>query len=67
MGRKTKAATQTGIYLAIVAAILVVANVISFGAYKRVDMTRTSAPRSPRAPPGWCARASTKSSRPTST
>ena len=40
MERKTKAATQTGIYLAIVAAILVVANVISFGAYKRVDMTK---------------------------
>ena len=40
MERKTKAATQTGIYLLIVAAILVVANVISFGAYKRVDMTK---------------------------
>ncbi len=40
MERKTKAATQTGIYLLIVAAILVVANVISFSAYKRVDMTK---------------------------
>ena len=40
MERKAKAATQTGIYLAVVAAILVVANVISFGAYKRFDMTK---------------------------
>jgi ABC-type uncharacterized transport system involved in gliding motility auxiliary subunit len=40
MERKAKAATETGIYLTIVAAILVVANVISFGAYKRVDMTK---------------------------
>jgi ABC-type uncharacterized transport system involved in gliding motility auxiliary subunit len=40
MERKTKAATQTGIYLLIVAAILVVANVISFSAYKRADMTK---------------------------
>ena len=40
MERRTKAATQTGIYLLIVAAILVVANVISFGAYKRIDMTK---------------------------
>src|SRR4051794_9272151 len=40
MERKTKAATQTGIYLLIVAAILVIANVISFSAYKRVDMTK---------------------------
>jgi hypothetical protein len=40
MERKTKAATQTGLYLAIVAAILVVANVISYGAYKRFDMTK---------------------------
>jgi ABC-type uncharacterized transport system involved in gliding motility auxiliary subunit len=39
MERKTKAATQTGIYLLIVAAILVVANVISFSAYKRFDTT----------------------------
>ncbi|HVY45728.1 MAG TPA: GldG family protein [Minicystis sp.] len=40
MERKVKAATQTGIYLVIVAAILVVANVISFGAYKRIDTTK---------------------------
>lgn len=40
MERKTRAATQTGVYLLIVAAILVVANVLSFGAYKRVDMTK---------------------------
>ncbi len=40
MERKTKAATQTGIYLVVVAAILVVANVISYSAYKRVDMTK---------------------------
>ncbi|MFS8065781.1 MAG: GldG family protein [Byssovorax sp.] len=39
MERKTKAATQTGIYLLIVAAILVVANVISFSVYKRFDTT----------------------------
>jgi ABC-type uncharacterized transport system involved in gliding motility auxiliary subunit len=41
MERKTKAATQTGVYLLLVAAILVVANVISYGAHKRVDMTKT--------------------------
>src|SRR5690349_20476931 len=40
MERKVKAATQTGIYLLLVAAILVVANVISFGVYKRFDMTK---------------------------
>ncbi|HTN86657.1 MAG TPA: GldG family protein, partial [Sorangium sp.] len=40
MERKAKAATQTGVYLAIVAAILVVANVISLSAYKRIDMTK---------------------------
>lgn len=40
MERKTKAATQTGIYLAIVAIILVVANVISFSVYKRADLTK---------------------------
>lgn len=41
MERKTRAATQTGIYLLIVAAILVVANVISYSVYKRFDMTRS--------------------------
>lgn len=40
MERKVKAATQTGVYLLLVAAILVVVNVISFGAYKRFDMTK---------------------------
>ncbi|WP_437680571.1 GldG family protein [Sorangium sp. So ce131] len=40
MERKAKAATQTGVYLAIVAAILVVANVISYSAYKRFDLTK---------------------------
>ena len=40
MERKFKAATQTGVYLLLVAAILVVANVISFSAYKRLDMTK---------------------------
>ncbi len=41
MERKTKAKAQTGFYLLLVAAILVVANVISFGAYKRFDMTKS--------------------------
>ncbi|MFO0760683.1 MAG: GldG family protein [Byssovorax sp.] len=40
MERKAKAATQTGIYLVVVGAILVIANVISYSAYKRVDMTK---------------------------
>lgn len=40
MERKAKAATQTGFYLAIVAAILVAANVISLSLYKRFDMTK---------------------------
>src|SRR4051812_4115790 len=40
MERKNKARAETGIYLLIVAAILVVANVISYSAYKRVDMTK---------------------------
>jgi hypothetical protein len=39
--RKTKARAETGIYLAIVAAILVVANVISVRVYKRYDMTKS--------------------------
>jgi hypothetical protein len=41
MERKAKAATQTGLYLGIVALIIVVANVISFGLYKRLDMTKS--------------------------
>ncbi|WP_437784151.1 GldG family protein [Sorangium sp. So ce1097] len=40
MERKAKAATQTGFYLAIVAAILVAANFISLSVYKRFDMTK---------------------------
>lgn len=40
MERKAKARAQTGAYLAIVAAILVVANIISFSVYKRFDMTK---------------------------
>lgn len=40
MERKTKAATQTGVYLFLVAAILIVANIISFRASKRIDMTK---------------------------
>jgi ABC-type uncharacterized transport system involved in gliding motility auxiliary subunit len=38
--RKTKAATQTGVYLFIVAAILVGANLFSYGVYKRFDVTK---------------------------
>jgi ABC-type uncharacterized transport system involved in gliding motility auxiliary subunit len=41
MERKTKAATQTGIYLLIVAAILVIANIISYSTYKRLDLTKS--------------------------
>jgi hypothetical protein len=40
MERKTKAATETGVYLLIVGAILVFANLISFSVYKRFDTTR---------------------------
>ena len=40
MERRTKAATETGVYLFIVAAILVVANIISYGVYKRIDLTK---------------------------
>lgn len=39
MERKSKARAQTGIYLALVAAVVVVLNVFSFGAYKRFDVT----------------------------
>ena len=47
MERKTKAATQTGLYLVIMLGIVVVVNVLSHGcgsirgAYTRVDVTRT--------------------------
>ena len=38
--QKTKAATQTGLYLAVIIAIAVVANMFSFKAYSRIDTTR---------------------------
>lgn len=38
--RRRKAAAQTGLYLLVIAAILVVANVISAGMYDRVDVTK---------------------------
>ncbi|HEX2875365.1 MAG TPA: GldG family protein [Polyangiaceae bacterium] len=38
--QKTKAATQTGLYLAVIIAIAVVANMLSFKAYTRLDTTR---------------------------
>jgi hypothetical protein len=41
MDRKAKARAETGIYLLLVAAVLVVANVLSLGAYKRIDMTKS--------------------------
>jgi ABC-type uncharacterized transport system involved in gliding motility auxiliary subunit len=40
MERKSKARAETGIYLLVVAAILVVANVISYRVYKRFDVTK---------------------------
>jgi hypothetical protein len=40
MDRKAKARAETGIYLLLVAAVLVVANLLSLGAYKRIDMTK---------------------------
>lgn len=39
--QKRKAAAQTGVYLLIVAAIVVVANLLSAGAYKRFDWTKS--------------------------
>ncbi|MCH2108944.1 MAG: GldG family protein, partial [Polyangiaceae bacterium] len=39
--RRMKAAAQTGAYLAVVAAIVVVANLLSAGAYERIDTTKT--------------------------
>ena len=41
MERKNKARAETGIYLVVIAAILVVANVISYRAYKRIDTTKS--------------------------
>ena len=38
--QKRKAATQTGLYLIVIVAIAVVANMLSFKAYTRVDTTR---------------------------
>jgi ABC-type uncharacterized transport system involved in gliding motility auxiliary subunit len=38
--QKTKAATQTGLYLIVIIAIAVVANMLSFKAYSRIDTTR---------------------------
>jgi ABC-type uncharacterized transport system involved in gliding motility auxiliary subunit len=41
MERRSKAAAETSVYLAIIAAILVVANVIAYvGIHKRIDVTR---------------------------
>jgi ABC-type uncharacterized transport system involved in gliding motility auxiliary subunit len=41
MERRTKAATETGVYLVVIAAILVVVNVIAFvGVHKRFDTTK---------------------------
>jgi ABC-type uncharacterized transport system involved in gliding motility auxiliary subunit len=40
MEKKSKARAETGIYLLVVAAILVVANIISYRAYKRYDITK---------------------------
>ena len=40
MEKKTRAVTESGIYLTVVAAILIVANVLSFGVFRRVDVTR---------------------------
>ena len=40
MERKTRAATFSGVLLLVVAGIVVLANVLSFGAYKRFDVTQ---------------------------
>lgn len=39
--RKRKVAAQTGLYLLVVTAIVVVANLLGAGAYKRIDTTKT--------------------------
>ncbi len=41
MERKTRAATFSGVFLLVVAAIVVLVNVLSFGAYKRFDVTKS--------------------------
>ncbi len=38
--QKRKAAAQTGIYLLVIAAIVIVANLLASKAYKRVDVTK---------------------------
>ena len=38
--QRRKAAAQTGSYLVVIAVIAVLANVLSAGAYKRIDVTR---------------------------
>src|SRR4051812_17555119 len=40
MEKKNRARAETGIYLVIVASILILANVISYGVYRRFDTTR---------------------------
>jgi ABC-type uncharacterized transport system involved in gliding motility auxiliary subunit len=37
--QKRRAAAQTGLYVVVIAAIVIVANLLSAGAYKRIDMT----------------------------
>src|ERR1700729_1800548 len=41
MERKSKARAETGIYLVVIAAILIVANVLSYRVYKRFDTTKS--------------------------
>lgn len=41
MERKTRAATFSGVFLAVVAGIVILVNVLSFGAYKRFDVTKS--------------------------
>lgn len=41
MERKTRAATFSGVFLAVVAGIVVAANVLSVGAHKRIDVTKS--------------------------
>src|SRR4051794_24830916 len=40
MDRRSKTATQTGMYLVIVGAILVIGNIISHQVYRRFDLTK---------------------------
>jgi len=40
MERKTKAATESGVYLLIVAGILVAANLLAFTVHRRYDATK---------------------------